>query len=193
MIRETIVTSLSAQGAAHIAPMGVHVLDGGDMLVLPFRPSTTLDNILATRHAVLNYCDDVRVFAGCLTGRRDWPLVAAERVPGMRLAGALAHAELELARVEDDPLRPRLYCRVVHEANHAPFRGFNRAQYAVLEAAILVSRLHLLPWDKIEAELAYLRIGLDKTAGPAEREAWAWLLAEVDAFRQEPPAKEKQP
>ncbi|MGZ8219479.1 DUF447 domain-containing protein [Methylomagnum sp.] len=185
MIRETIITSLSPAGTVHIAPMGVHVL-GGEMLILPFRPSATLDNILATRHAVMNYCDDVRVFAGCLTGRRDWPLVDAELVPGQRLAGALAHAELELVRCEDDPTRPRLYCRAVHEANHGPFRGFNRAQFSVLEAAILVSRLHMLPRSKIEAELDYLRIGLDKTAGPAELEAWGWLMDKVDAFLADP-------
>ncbi|BBA35873.1 hypothetical protein sS8_3941 [Methylocaldum marinum] len=186
MIRETIITSCSPQGVAHIAPMGVHVLDD-ELLIMPFRPSTTLDNVLATRTAVINYTDDVRIFAGCLTGRRDWPLLPAERIPGRRLAGALAHAELELLRWEEDELRPKLYCRVVHDVNHAPFRGFNRAQYAVLEAAILVSRLHMLPWDKIESELAYLRIGLDKTAGPAEREAWGWLMDAVEAFRRSNP------
>lgn len=182
MIRETIITSTSSTGVVHIAPMGVHVRDG-EMLVMPFRPSTTLTNIVATRHAVINYCDDVRVFAGCLTGRRDWPLVDAERVPGRRLAGALAHAELALTHVEEDPLRPKLHCQVVHEASHAPFRGFNRAQFSVLEAAILVSRLELLPWSKIETELSYLRIGLDKTAGEAELEAWSWLMARVEAHR----------
>jgi hypothetical protein len=181
MIREVIITTTAAQGAVHIAPMGVHVLDSSEMLVMPFRPSTTLDNIRATGCAVMNYCDDVRIFAGCLTGRRDWPLVGADRVRGKRLAAALGHAELELDRFEDDQTRPRLYCRVVHEANHAPFRGFNRAQFAVLEAAILASRLHMLPWNKIESELDYLRIGLDKCAGPVEREAWDWLMEKVDA------------
>lgn len=182
MIRETIVTSLSPTGAVHIAPMGVHVLSG-EMLILPFKPSTTLDNLLATGHAVLNHCDDVRIFAGCLTGRRDWPLIEAERVPGRRLAGALAHAELELVRHEDDELRPKLHCRVVHEAMHAPFQGFNRAQFSVLEAAILTSRLDRLPWDKIEAELAYLRIGLEKTAGEREWKAWGWLMEKIDGYR----------
>jgi len=188
MIRETIITSCSPQGIVHIAPMGVHVLDG-EMLIMPFRPSTTLDNVLATRSAVINYTDDVRVFAGCLTGRRDWPLLPAECIPGQWLAEALAHAELELVRWEEDELRPKLYCRVVHEANHAPFRGFNRAQFSVLEAAILVSRLHMLPWDKIESELAYLRIGLDKTAGPNELEAWGWLMDTIDAFKRANPDK----
>ncbi|QXP83038.1 DUF447 domain-containing protein [Methylococcus sp. Mc7] len=196
MIRETLVTTAAAGEAAHIAPMGIHVLDtdsksseadskssGADYLIMPFRPSRTLDNVLASGCAVVNYSDDVRIFAGCLTGRLDWPLVPAERVAGWRLDGVLAHAELELSRVEDDPERPRLYFRVVHEANHAPFRGFNRAQFAVLEAAILVSRLHFLPWSKIERELDYLRIGLDKTAGPRELEAWSWLMEAIEAHQ----------
>jgi len=72
---------------------------------------------------------------------------------------------------------------VVHAANHAPFKGFNRAQFAVLEAAILASRLHLLPWSKVEAELDYLRIGLEKCAGEREREAWGWLMEKIAAFR----------
>ena len=87
MIREVIITTTAAQGAVHIAPMGVHVLDSSEMLVMPFRPSTTLDNIRATGCAVMNYCDDVRIFAGCLTGRRDWPLVGADRRSEERRVG----------------------------------------------------------------------------------------------------------
>ena len=60
-----------------------------------------------------------------------------------------------------------------------PFQGFNRAQAAVVEAAILVSRLKILATAKIAEELAYLQIAVTKTAGDAEREAWAWLIAAV--------------
>ncbi|MDD2724026.1 MAG: DUF447 family protein [Methylovulum sp.] len=183
MIQETIVTTQSGAGLAHIAPMGVHLQEDG-FVILPFRPSTTLDNLLANPVAVLNYCDDVRVFAGCLSGRRDWPLLAAEKVAAPVLACALAHTEVEVVRVEDDATRPKLFCKAVHSVNHAPFTGFNRAQFAVLEAAILVSRLHLLPVAKIDAELAYLKIGFDKTAGEREREAWAWLMDRVAAFNE---------
>jgi hypothetical protein len=62
---------------------------------------------------------------------------------------------------------------------HAPFEGFNRAKAAVIEAAILVSRLHLLPREKIETEIAYLENAVRKTAGPAEQQAWAWLMEKV--------------
>lgn len=182
MIQETIITTVNAQGEAHIAPMGVHV-EGDRYIILPFRPSATLDNMLQTQTAVINYTDDVRIFAGCLTGRRDWPLSAAERIQGRYLADTLAHTELELVDFDDDETRPRLLCRAVHNVCHRPFQGFNRAQYAVLEAAILASRLDRLPWEKIQSELDYLSIGLEKTAGERERQAWDWLMAAIERHR----------
>jgi len=182
MIQETLVTTINLQGDTHIAPMGVHV-EQDHYIILPFRPSTTLDNLLATETAVINYCDDVRIFAGCLTGRRDWPLLPAQQVAGYYLADTLAHTELQLVRIENDDTRPKLFCRAVHTVNHKPFQGFNRAQYSVLEAAILISRLDRLPGEKIQAELDYLRIGLDKTAGERERQAWDWLMAAIEQHR----------
>lgn len=178
MIRETIVTTQDRAGKVHIAPLGLIEEDEG-LVIAPFRPSATLDNLLANPHAVANYTDDVRIFAGCLTGHRDWPARPATVVPGAVLDQALSHAELEVAEITDDATRPRFLCRIVHEETHAPFHGFNRAQAAVVEAAILVSRLHMLPAEKIEREIAYLQIAIDKTAGPRERQAWAWLMQRI--------------
>jgi hypothetical protein len=182
MIQETIVITQSASGKAHIAPMGIHIPSTAkdEFIILPFRPSTTLNNLLESKTAVINYCDDVRVFAGCLTGRRDWPLKPAEKINGQVLKLALAHVEVELIRVEDDQTRPKLVCQAVHTVNHAPFTGFNRAQYSVLEAAILTSRLTMLPLEKIKADLDYLRIGMEKTAGDREQEAWGWLMTVIE-------------
>jgi uncharacterized protein len=180
LIRETIVTTADRQGRVHIAPIGI-IADGDGWIIAPFRPSTTLENLQAVPFAVANYTDDVRVFAGCLTGRPDWPTVAADKVPIPRLAGALAHAELTVAHVTDDPQRPRFHCRVVHAASHAAFQGFNRAQAAVIEAAVLASRLDFLPRDKVERELAYLESAVQKTAGPAELEAWRWIIDRITA------------
>jgi hypothetical protein len=184
MIQEVLVTTQNAEGITHIAPMGIHV-QGDEFIILPFRPSTTLNNILESKTAVINYCDDVRVFAGCLTARRDWPLTATNKIKGHYLSSALAHREVELLHIEDDETRPKLYCNTLHSVNHAPFQGFNRAQFAVLEAAILVSRLKMLPLEKIESEIDYLRIGLDKTAGNNELEAWGWLMTVIEQHKQE--------
>ena len=178
MIRETIVTTISAEGVVHVAPLGI-IADGEGWIVAPFHPSTTLANLRAVPFAVANYTDDVRVFAGCLTGRQTWPTTAADQVPVPRLVGTLAHDELAVTHITEDPARPRFHCRVAHRASHAPFAGFNRAQAAVIEAAILVSRLDLLPRDKIESEIAYLTIAVEKTAGAAEQEAWQWLMEKL--------------
>ena len=72
MIREAIVTTVGPDGGVHIAPIGLIETSDG-CVIAPFQPSTTLDNLRANPFAVANYTDDVRVFAGCLTGRRQWP------------------------------------------------------------------------------------------------------------------------
>jgi uncharacterized protein len=180
LIRETIVTTADPTGLVHIAPIGL-IADGEGWIIAPFRPSSTLDNLRAVPFAVANYTDDVRIFAGCLIGRDEWPTVACDEIPVQRLAGALAHAELAVDHVTEDEQRPRFHCRVLRVASHAPFLGFNRAQAAVIEAAILVSRLEMLPRDKIEREIAYLQIAVDKTAGAAEQEAWQWLMDRIAA------------
>jgi hypothetical protein len=186
-IFETVVSTVARDGRPHIAPMGVrYAQDGALVVLMPFKPSITLDNILATRQAVLNCVTDTRVFAGCVTGRRDWPTVAAERIAGVRLACAERHVELEHAMQRDDAQRPVLHMTRLHEATHAPFIGFNRAQAAVIEGAVLVSRLSMLTAEKVDAEMAYLQIAIDKTAGAAEREAWSWLQQAVAAHRDAP-------
>jgi hypothetical protein len=178
MIRETIITTVGAEGRVHLAPLGI-IADGEGFILAPFRPSTTLENLRAVPFAVANYTDDVRIFAGCLTGRRDWAVAAADEVPVPRLASALAHAELEVTHVAEDEQRPRFHCRVVRRISHAPYEGLNRAKAAVIEAAILVSRLDFLPSDKIEREIEYLKVAVEKTAGAAEQEAWGWLMEKI--------------
>jgi len=180
-IFETVVTTCSPAGVVHVAPMGVRYV-GQSVVLKPFRPSTTLDNLLATGSAVLNLVADVRVFAGCVTGRRDWPTVDAH-LPGepraVRLSAALEHVLLRLEDQDGDAQRPTLRLVRVRGERHATWPGFNRAQAAVIEGAVLVSRLHLLPRAKIESEMAYLQIAIDKTAGAEEHEAWDWLREAV--------------
>ncbi|NML45590.1 DUF447 family protein [Ramlibacter sp. G-1-2-2] len=178
-IFEVVITTCAPGGAVHVAPMGVRYVED-EVVLKPFRPSRTLDNLLATRTAVLNTVTDVRVFAGCVTGRKDWPTLPVEAASGaVRLACADAHVLLRLAVADDDTQRPTLRLVRVHEEHHATFAGFNRAQAAVVEGSVLASRLHLLPREKIETEMAYLQIAIDKTAGPLEREAWGWLQQAV--------------
>jgi hypothetical protein len=184
LIVETIVTTKNAKGEVHIAPLGL-IAEGANWVLAPFRPSRTLDNLREVPFAVASHTDDVRVFAGSLTGRKDWATRPAEKVDGAVLENAVSHWELAVDRVIEDDLRPRFSCRLVNAASHRPWGGFNRAQAAVLECAVLVSRLKMLPVDKIEAELKYLEIAVSRTAGERELEAWGWLMERIAAWRKD--------
>ncbi len=189
-IRETIVTTVDVAGIVHVAPLGIIQEEDG-WVIAPFRPSKTLDNLGAVPFAIANYTDDMLVFAGCLTGRKEWPTVAVEGFPVPRLQSALSHSVLQVVSVDDDGLRPRHFCKVVSEAMHAPFTGLNRGKAAVLELAILVSRLHMLPQEKIDAEIGYLTIAIEKTAGPDELLAWSWLMQRVKEHQEAADSKGK--
>lgn len=188
MIFETIICTVDVDCKPHITPFGVRFEDAKEnarVIISPYKPSTTLNNILATKFAVMNMTDDVRIFAGALTGRNDWPLLPINNINnnvGYRLADCLAHTVLQLIAVRGDETRPQLVMRTVYSENHASFQGFNRAQAAVVELSVLASRLDRLPKDKVMSEKAYLQIAIDKTAGERELEAWTWLVDKIDNF-----------
>lgn len=177
-IHEIILVTRNHDGSPHIAPMGLRRRDEL-WLIAPFRPSRTLDNLQREGRASVNMTDDVRVFAGCLTGRRDWPVAPCEQTDISRLRDPISHRELIVERVEQDETRPRFFCRSVRDVTHRPYPGHNRAQAAVLELAILVSRLDRLPAAKVDAEIAYLQLAIDKTAGEHEHIAWDWLMSHI--------------
>ncbi len=179
LIIEAIVTTTRADQSPHISPLGM-IAEGDGWVLAPFRPSATLENLARTGRAIANFGADARVYAGCLTGRRDWPLATLDDGQ-FRLADCASHAQLQVIAVDDHAERPRFTCKVVRHVTHRPFAGHNRAYSAVIELAILTSRLHMLSPAKIQAEVAYLAISVAKTAGPAEQEAWDWLIARLQA------------
>ena len=182
MIFEGVITSQNIDGSAHVTPMGF-VRKANAVTVKPFVPSTTLENLERDGRAVMNLTDDVSIIAGCLTGHREWPVVRTSPFDGWRLDDCLAHLEMQVTEHRDDPERPSFHCEVLNEEVHGAFSGFNRAQAAVVEASILVSRLDWLAPEKLAAEMAYLNIAIEKTAGARERTAWQWL---VKAIRDHP-------
>jgi uncharacterized protein len=183
LVREAIVTTRSPSGEPHIAPMGATVIEGG-YLLQPFRPSRVLDNLSSTRIGVVNFTDDVRLFAGIVVGRRvPVDVRKATIIECPRLADALSHDEITVERIEDDPARPRIFCKTYHSEGHTRFLGLNRAKAAVLEAAVLVSRLSTLPDDQVDAEMGWLAVAIEKTAGEAELEAWGWMVEAVAEHR----------
>ncbi len=178
MIIETIVTTIDREGKINFAPMGVEW--GEEMIVLkPFLETTTFRNLTASRTAVVNLTDDAMLFAQGAVSSPQFPSVPASVVPGVVLEAACSWRELEVVTMDATPPRSRIDARVVHHGVRREFIGFNRARHAVLEAAILATRTHLIPADEIREEYARLQVIVDKTAGPREREAMEFLTRYV--------------
>lgn len=174
MIMETMITTLDREGRANFAPMGV-VWGEDEIVVKPYRETTTCRNLLETGEAVVNLVDDVLYFVkGALTSPI-FPSVPAVVVRGVVLEGACSWRELRVREAETAEPRARFVCDVVHRGVRREFLGYNRARGAVLEATILATRTRLLPIDEILAEYRRLQVIVDKTAGPPEREAMAML------------------
>ena len=90
--------------------------------------------------------------------------------------------EFEIESFDDREERTNLTARVVHSGHIRDFVGFNRAKHAVVEAAILATRLHLLPRDDIRDQFAALKVIVEKTAGPRESEAFELLERYVTEY-----------
>lgn len=178
MIIESIVTSIDPAGRVNFAPMGVE-WDEEIIVLKPFLETTTFRNVSATRSAVVNLTDDAMLFAQGAISSPQLPSFSAEVVRGVVLEAACSWRELEVTSIDDTPPRSRIETRVVHRGVRREFLGFNRARHAVLEAAILATRTHLLPPEQIREDYARLQVIVDKTAGPREQAAMALLTEYV--------------
>jgi hypothetical protein len=191
MILEGLVTTVSLAGAVNIAPMGPRVGDTMDRFLLrPFPTSQTYRNLKARGEGVLHVTDDVLLLARAALGPVEPPppLAAAAKVRGFVLQGACRYYEFRVAGLDERGERVRIEAEVVHAGRLRDFFGFNRAKHAVVEAAILATRLAFLPPDEVEAEFRRLAVLVDKTGGPQEHEAFALLRAHLDAARRARPA-----
>ena len=186
MIHEVIVTTISNEGIVHIAPMGIRFIDK-QVVISPFKPSITLNNITENNIATINFIDDVRVFAGIVSRhKKDWELSARtdlEIVPNLTLTNTFYNVVVN--EYQEDDKRPNIICDIKNSAVIKPFLGFNRAQFSVIEAAVLLSRLGMISMDKIDREIEYLKIGIDKTAGPHELEAWGWIQDKILSYKKD--------
>lgn len=183
MILEGIVTTCDAAGRMHLAAMGPHVDDGEcyaagiERLTLqPFDTSQTAANLAAVPEGVFHVVDDVLIFAHAVTKTSFAPPCRPARaVRGWVLDDACVAYEFRIEATDASRERIRHEARVV--ATHAgrPFLGFNRGRHAVVEAAILVTRLHLLGAEEIRRQMALLAPLVEKTGGSRERAAWALI------------------
>ena len=179
MILEGIATTRNKNDTINVAPMGPIV--GRDMRSLVFRPfksSTTYTNLKRARCGVFHVVDDVLLLAKAAVRLLDETPATfpAEHIDGHVLRQACRWYEFEVTVVDDSNERTRLEATVVHTGRIRDVFGFNRAKHAVLEAAILATRVRILEADALLSQLESLRSPVEKTAGPEEAEAFELLF-----------------
>jgi len=181
MIIEGLVTSTNADGSTRLAPMGPRMAaDGRSFLLRPFPTSKTGQNLLRTREGVFHITDDVGLFARAAVGEASLPPVFPARVvSGAVLADCCRWLEFRIVEIDTRGERLALTAEIVREERLRDMPGFNRARHAVLEAAILATRLHILPSNEVAREIARMATIVDKTGGETEREAWEFIAGYI--------------
>ncbi|MEO1997482.1 MAG: DUF447 domain-containing protein [Planctomycetaceae bacterium] len=184
MILEGIVTSRDGAGQINVAPMGPVVDTSMSQFQLrPFKSSQTYRNLRESPHGVFHVVDDVLLMAQAAVDRLpELPTTfPALKIPGDVLKSACRWYEFTVESVDDGQDRTMLLARVVHSGRLRDCFGFNRAKHAVIEAAILATRLHLVGRSELRDELQRLSIIVDKTAGHQERAAFELLMSHIEA------------
>src|SRR4051794_13131503 len=149
LVLEGLVSTIAPDGSPHLVPMGPHVpaAEFDRFTLRPFPTSQTYRNLLAHGEGVLHVTDDVLLLAKAAIGPVEPPprWQPAEHVRGWVLADCCRFFEFRVTAVDESEQRVRIDAKVVHAARRRDFFGFNRAKHAVLEAAVLATRIAFLP------------------------------------------------
>lgn len=181
MILEALVTTLNEDGSANVAPMGPRVEPDFRRFVLrPFKTATTYENLMRHGEGVLHVTDDALMIARAAIGLDPRAETRpAGLVRGRVLVGACRYHEFRVVEIDARDDRASLSCESVASGVLREGFGFNRAKHAVIEAAILATRVAIVPMEDIADELRRLASPVAKTGGPDELAAFALLVEHV--------------
>ena len=178
MIVEGIVTTTNQDGSPNISPMGPIVdREVSNLELRPYQTSQTYQNLKRHPEGIFHITDDVEMLARCAVGTSPVSptVTAATSVGGWILSDSCRLYAFRAIDIDDEEPRTTIRCEIVDRGKIRDFFGFNRAKHAVLEAAILATRVHLLPREEILREFARLEILVQKTAGDQEERAFEFL------------------
>lgn len=190
MILEGIVSTLNEDGSLNVKPMGPK-LDSSwprRFLLRPYRTSVTYRNLQERGQGVLHITDDVLLLTKAILGQLRPDELAtreADRVRGRILLNSCRYFEFEAIAFDNSQDRAAIWAETVAEGQLRDFFGFNRAKHAVIEAAILATRVDLLPLPEIWDEYRRLAVPVEKTGGEAEFQAFALLSRHVGQIARE--------
>ena len=185
MIVEGLVTTLDQQGMLNVAPMGPVIHGDFSRLTLrPFQGSTTCNNLTASDYGVFHVVDRTDVIARAAVSRlTELPETEdARQVSGRVLIDCCRWFEFRIVHRDLTDMRTVMEAEVVHCQERRPFFGFNRARNAIIEAAILATRLHLTGRDSVMTAFEQLESAVEKTGGAEELESFAMLKQYVKDY-----------
>lgn len=190
MILEGLFTTRNSDGTANLSPMGPIVDEaaahGGplsELVLRPFQTSTTYKNLKRTGEGVFHVTDDVEMIARAAIGRLD-PLPELTSIDASGapiIPSACRWYAVQVTELDDSQERTHIVAGVVAQGRLRDFFGFNRGKHAVIEAAILATRLHLTGSKPVLEKLAELQVMVDKTGGPSEQAAFEMLRQFVES------------
>lgn len=184
MILEGIVTTVGSDGRVNISPMGPEVTPDMRRLTLrPFQSSQTYRNLKSLGEGVFHVTDDVEFLARCAVGRVESELKPALKVRGFILPGACRAYEFRVVSLDDRQQRTTMEVEVVRCERLREYFGLNRAKHAVVEAAILATRIDFLSMEEIVSRFSDLASPVQKTGGPAEHRAFHFLERYIEEAR----------
>jgi hypothetical protein len=170
MIIETIFSTLDEARKANFAPMGI-VWDQESVIVRPFRSTQTCRNLISSHHGVANLSDNVLAYVQCGLFDTTLPSFPAITVPGVVFQGTCSWLELEVTGHGGSDERAEFQCRVLHKGRQRDFLGFCRAGNAVIEMAILATRLAFCDRKQVLNDLNHYMKIVEKTGGETEKQA----------------------
>lgn len=185
LILEGVVTTLDADGTPRVSPMGPIVDESFERILFrPYCTSSTFANLKRRGQGVLHVTDDVELIARSATGQLDErpAFVEAEAVEGVILADACRWFAFVVEHLDDRDERTAVYARTVAQGQRRPFFGLNRAKHAVIEAAILATRLEWLAPADVELAMERLNVLVEKTASQAERDAFDSVVQYIRSY-----------
>ncbi|MBL8822523.1 MAG: DUF447 family protein [Planctomycetia bacterium] len=185
LVIEGLVTTVNAVGQINIAPMGPRVDRHFKYLTLrPFKNSQTYQNLVQNPEGVFHIVDDVYLLAQAAVGKIEpWPmLLVSNHVNGYYLPDSCRYFAFRVDRIDDASERATIDVDIVWSGKIRDHVGFNRAMFAVIEASILATRLHLLPKEQILSEMDRLQPLVEKTGGKREHAAFDFLRKYVAEY-----------
>lgn len=179
MIIETIFSTVDENGNANFAPMGI---EWGDAFVVvrPFRSSRTFRNMRSGGCGVANLSDNVLAFVKCALFDEVLPSFPSAVIKGVVFRDTCSWLELEANSETGSDDRAEFICRILHRGRQKDFLGFCRASNAVVEAAILATRLGVYNSERAENSLnQYMKV-VEKTGSENEKLAFRLVMEYVE-------------